>query len=36
MYLQVAGGPKIPIRYGRKDADKPEDCAPEGNLPGNI
>lgn len=31
--IEVAGGPKIPLRYGRKDADKPEDCAPEGNLP---
>lgn len=32
--LQLAGGPKIPLRFGRKDAENPEGCAPEGNLPG--
>ena len=32
--LQVAGGPKIPLRFGRKDADGPESAVPEGNLPG--
>ena len=34
MFLQVAGGPKIPVRYGRMDASGPEDSPPEGNLPG--
>ena len=33
--LQLAGGPEIKLRFGRKDADAPEGCAPEGNLPGN-
>lgn len=28
-----AGGPVIEMKYGRKDADKPEDCVDEGNLP---
>eukprot|EP01041_Mallomonas_annulata_P010331 gene10331-21559_t len=32
--VEHAGGPKIPMRYGRIDAASPEDCAPEGNLPG--
>ena len=32
--LQTAGGPKIPLRYGRRDAENPEQCAPEGRLPG--
>jgi len=32
--IEVAGGPKIDMVYGRKDATGPEDCAPEGNLPG--
>jgi len=31
--LQLAGGPEVPMRYGRKDGN-PEDVAPEGNLPG--
>eukprot|EP00775_Hariotina_reticulata_P012891 gene12891-13017_t len=31
--VEVAGGPKIPMRYGRLDVNKPEDCAKEGNLP---
>ncbi|GBG67404.1 hypothetical protein CBR_g540 [Chara braunii] len=30
---RVAGGPKIPMRYGRLDASSPEFCAPDGNLP---
>jgi hypothetical protein len=30
---QVMGGPKIPMRYGRKDATGPDMCHPEGNLP---
>lgn len=33
---QASGGPKIPMRYGRTDAQGPEDCPPEGNLPGNL
>eukprot|EP00798_Chlamydomonas_sp_ICE-L_P019265 gene19265-25901_t len=28
--IESAGGPKIPMRYGRKDASAPEQCAPEG------
>ncbi|GBG84802.1 hypothetical protein CBR_g39178 [Chara braunii] len=31
--LFVAGGPKIPMRYGRVDVNSPEDCSPDGNLP---
>ena len=31
---QVAGGPKIPMRYGREDATEPDHCPMEGNLPG--
>lgn len=31
--IEEAGGPKIPLRYGRKDTDGPEDCVKEGNLP---
>lgn len=31
---EAAGGPKIPLRYGRKDARGPEDCTPDGKLPG--
>lgn len=30
---QVAGGPNIPMRYGRQDVDDAKDCAPEGRLP---
>ncbi|GLC36642.1 hypothetical protein PLESTM_000484300 [Pleodorina starrii] len=32
--VEAAGGPKIPMRYGRKDASGPEQCAPDGRLPG--
>lgn len=32
--IEVCGGPKIPMKYGRKDAAGPEDCPKEGNLPG--
>lgn len=32
--IEVTGGPKIPMLYGRKDAVGPEDCPQEGNLPG--
>ncbi|CAM9832630.1 unnamed protein product, partial [Scytosiphon promiscuus] len=31
--VEVAGGPVIDMKYGRKDAEKPEDCVDEGNLP---
>ena len=31
--VELAGGPKIPMKYGRLDAATPEDCAPDGNLP---
>lgn len=31
--VEVAGGPHIPLRYGRLDVETPEDCSPEGNLP---
>jgi L-ascorbate peroxidase len=32
--IENAGGPKIPMKYGRVDATGPEDCPKEGNLPG--
>eukprot|EP00960_Hanusia_phi_P067359 766611-Hanusia_phi.AAC.1 len=31
--IELAGGPKIDMKYGRVDAAGPEDCSPEGNLP---
>merc|ERR1719409_59106 len=31
--IELAGGPKLDMRYGRVDAKGPEDCSPEGNLP---
>eukprot|EP00249_Psilotum_nudum_P017297 c26251_g1_i1 orf=686-1627(-) len=31
--IEEAGGPKIPMRYGRVDAPGPEGCPPEGKLP---
>lgn len=31
--IECAGGPKIPMRYGRVDVKGPEECAVEGNLP---
>jgi len=31
--IEVAGGPKIPMKYGRVDARDEADCSPEGNLP---
>ncbi|KAJ7524942.1 hypothetical protein O6H91_17G028700 [Diphasiastrum complanatum] len=31
--VELAGGPKIPMRYGRLDTSGPEDCAKEGKLP---
>lgn len=32
--IQEAGGPKIPMKYGRVDVTAPEQCPPEGRLPG--
>lgn len=34
--IELAGGPKIPLRFGRRDARTEEDCCPEGNLPGDC
>jgi L-ascorbate peroxidase len=31
--VELAGGPKIDMKYGRVDAENPEQCSPEGNLP---
>ncbi|CAM9629938.1 unnamed protein product [Ectocarpus sp. 6 AP-2014] len=31
--VEVAGGPAIDMKYGRKDAVAPEDCVDEGSLP---
>uniref|UniRef100_A0A7S3VJC5 L-ascorbate peroxidase n=1 Tax=Dunaliella tertiolecta TaxID=3047 RepID=A0A7S3VJC5_DUNTE len=31
--IEVAGGPKIDMRYGRKDATSEQDCAQDGLLP---
>eukprot|EP00803_Ostreobium_quekettii_P005110 evm.model.scf_2526.2 EVM.evm.TU.scf_2526.2 scf_2526:7640-12070(-) len=31
--IEMAGGPKIPLRYGRIDTSIPEECPAEGNLP---
>lgn len=31
--VELAGGPKIDMKYGRVDASGPKDCSPEGNLP---
>ncbi|KAL3138499.1 putative L-ascorbate peroxidase 7, chloroplastic [Trebouxia sp. C0010 RCD-2024] len=31
--IELAGGPHIPLRYGRTDAATEEECAPEGRLP---
>ena len=33
-FMQLAGGPEIPMRYGRKDAASEAECAPDGFLPG--
>lgn len=32
--IEMTGGPKIPMRYGRVDVSAPEQCPKEGNLPG--
>lgn len=34
LLFQEAGGPKIPMRYGRVDVSGPEECPEEGRLPG--
>jgi len=31
--IELAGGPKIDMKYGRVDATSPDQCSPEGNLP---
>lgn len=31
--VEEAGGPKIPMKYGRADITSPEQCPPEGRLP---
>ncbi|KAI4997790.1 hypothetical protein ZWY2020_053132 [Hordeum vulgare] len=31
--VEEAGGPKIPMIYGRVDVSAPEQCPPEGRLP---
>jgi L-ascorbate peroxidase len=31
--VALAGGPKMDMKYGRVDAESPEQCSPEGNLP---
>lgn len=31
--IELAGGPKIDMKYGRVDATDPSQCSPEGNLP---
>ncbi|KAL9188216.1 hypothetical protein ACHAXT_006594 [Thalassiosira profunda] len=31
--IELAGGPKIDMQYGRVDATSPDQCSPEGNLP---
>jgi hypothetical protein len=33
LWDQLAGGPHIPLRYGRKDAPGPESPIPIGRLP---
>jgi L-ascorbate peroxidase len=31
--IELAGGPKIDMKFGRVDVDSPEQCSKEGNLP---
>lgn len=31
--VEAAGGPKIPMKYGRRDVESDTQCPPEGNLP---
>jgi L-ascorbate peroxidase len=33
-FIEMAGGPKIPMKYGRVDAAEASECPQEGNLPG--
>ena len=33
---QEAGGPKIPMKYGRIDISGPEQCPEAGRLPGKL
>ncbi|MBA0720929.1 hypothetical protein Golax_008524, partial [Gossypium laxum] len=34
--IEEAGGPKIPMKYGRVDVSGPNECPEEGRLPGNY
>ncbi|MCI04768.1 ascorbate peroxidase, partial [Trifolium medium] len=34
--VEEAGGPKIPMKYGRVDVTGPEQCPEEGRLPGKT
>ena len=34
--FQEAGGPKIPVKYGRVDVSEPKQCPEEGRLPGKL
>lgn len=34
--IEAAGGPKIDMQYGRKDAPDENSCAPDGMLPGEC
>ncbi|CDP10929.1 unnamed protein product [Coffea canephora] len=34
--VEEAGGPKIPMKYGRVDVSGPEQCPEEGRLPGKM
>ena len=34
--FQKAGGPKIPMKYGRVDFSEPEQCLEEGRLPDKL
>ena len=36
LMLQDAGGPKIPLRFGRVDVPEEKGCAKEGRLPGGC
>ncbi|RZC54410.1 hypothetical protein C5167_013265 [Papaver somniferum] len=34
--IEDAGGPKIPMKYGRVDVSVPDECPEEGRLPGEL
>jgi glutathione S-transferase len=34
--IEEAGGPKLPLKFGRVDVTTPEECSPEGNLPAAV